>query len=101
MSSIELQKAFASQARTRGKTQYFPADVARKLVERAREAKIEVLGLDAVRLTDDATQPLMELSIDLSPELASGEDADSWTRALEFLQRNESSDVLFEVVLDP
>lgn len=68
------------------------------LIERARQARIPVLGVDAFILSNEATQPMMEHSADFTSRRKDSA-VDSWTAAAEFLRAYRSTDFYFEVVL--
>lgn len=91
-----IEQEFADRGVLRGTVFMLRARDAMEMVRRCREEGIEVLGLDAFRLTEKTTQPLMEQSIDLS---APGE-GDCWTRAEAFLAARSDSELYFEVVID-
>lgn len=92
----EIESAFQGRGVVRGGILFLGASDAVALTEAAREKGIRVLGVDGFRLTDNATQPLMEHSVDFSSE-AGG--ADLWTKAGDFIRR-QPADLFFEVVLD-
>jgi len=91
-----IEQEFASKGVLRGAALKLLARDAMDMVRRCREEGIEVLGLDAFRLTEKTTQPLMEQSIDLT---APGE-GDCWVRAETFLAARTDSELYFEVVID-
>lgn len=80
----------------RGGILFLRASDAVALTEAAREKGVRVLGVDGFRLEDDATQPLIEHSVDFSSE---PRGTDLWTRASDFIRR-QPADLFFEVVLD-
>ena len=91
-----IEQEFADKGVLRGAVFMLRAQSALEMVRRCREEGIEVLGLDAFRLTEQTTQPLMEQSIDLTKP---GE-GDCWIRAETFLAARTDSDLYFEVVID-
>jgi hypothetical protein len=79
----------------RGGILFLRADDAVGLTDAARQKGIRVLGVDAFRLSDDATEPLMQHSVDFSSE---SRESDLWTKASDFI-RSQPTDRFFEVVL--
>ncbi len=74
-----------------------PAD-AIAFVCRCREKQVKVLGVDGFHLTEDAIQPDMGESVDLSQPPYRG--VDCWKFAEEFLNERLDSGLFFEVVAD-
>ena len=91
----EIELAFRERGVVRGGILFLRADDAVGLTEAARQRGIRVLGVDAFRLSDDATQPLMQHSVDFSPE---SRESDLWTKASDFIRR-QPTDLFFEVGL--
>ena len=90
-----IELSFRGRGVVRGGILFLPADDAVALTEAARQAGVRVLGVDAFRLSDDITQPLMQHSVDFSSE---SPGADVWTKASDFI-RLQPTDLFFEVVL--
>jgi hypothetical protein len=91
----EIELAFRGRGVVRGGILFLRADDAVGLTEAARQRGVRVLGVDAFRLSDDATQPLMQHSVDFSSE---SRESDLWTKASDFI-RCQPADLFFEVVL--
>jgi hypothetical protein len=91
----EIELAFRERGVVRGGILFLRADDAVGLTEAARQTGVRVLGVDAFRLSDDATQPLMQHSVDFSSE---SRESDLWTKASDFIRR-QPTDLFFEVVL--
>lgn len=73
-----------------------PAD-ALDMIAVCRERSTQILGIDGFQLTERATQPAMDHSIDLSRVPA---ESERWGLAEQFLRRHLDSGLYFEVVLD-
>jgi hypothetical protein len=91
----DIELAFRVRGVVRGGILFLRADDAVGLTEAARQTGVRVLGVDAFRLSDDATQPLMQHSVDFSSE---SRESDLWTKASDFIRR-QPTDLFFEVVL--
>lgn len=92
-----IEQEFAPRGILRGSVLYLRKKDALDMVQRCRERGIRVLGIDGFLLTEQAMQPLMEKSIDLS-----GLDPDAaWTKAVSFLSACHEPDLYFEIVVDP
>jgi hypothetical protein len=88
-----LIESFSNRGLKRGGLVFFTPAVALELIEALRMANVPILGLDAVRVGRNSTQPSMEHSADFS-----NESGGAWDEARAFLSANEKSDLLFEVV---
>lgn len=78
-------------------------DVANALdmVQIAELRGVAVLGIDAFELSPNATQPIMDESIDFSAEReGSPGKRDCWTAAKEFLRDRMETTMFFEIVLN-
>lgn len=92
-----LEAEFRTQKNTRGGILVLSPDEACRLIARAQEEKIRVLGIDAFILTETTIQPSMEHSVDYSDrEFFSDSD---WHIATTFIQERASYGFHFEVVL--
>ena len=91
----EIELAFRGRGVVRGGILFLCANDAVALTEAARQTGVRVLGIDAFRLSDDVTEPLMQHSVDFSSE---SQKPDLWTKASEFIRR-QPTDLFFEVVL--
>ena len=96
MTADQLEAAFRSKGEVRGGILFLRARDALTLIESAHKHHIRVLGIDAFRLSADATQSLMEHSI----EFAKLKTEDTWAAATDFLRRYDGSELRLEVVLD-
>jgi hypothetical protein len=92
-----LAAEFRTPKNTRGGILMLTAGDACRLIARAEEEKIRVLGIDSFMLTETSTQPLIEHSVDYS---ARDFVADSdWRTAIAFIEGRASLGFHFEVVL--
>ncbi len=91
-----IEQEFVAKGVLRGGALMLQAQHALELVRSCRERGIRVLGIDAFRLTETTTQPVMEQSTDYSwPN-----DKDAWSRAESFLTERIDSGLCFEVAVD-
>ena len=98
MTREQLESEFVPRGVLRGGILMLPPDEAIALVRRARAAQINVLAMDAFRITERSTQPFMEHSTDYTASSVPA-PADPWTEAEEFLSRYRETGFVFEVVL--
>ena len=92
-----LAAEFRTPMNTHGGILMLTAEEACRLVRRAEEEKIRVLGIDSFILKDESTQPVLEHSIDYS---ARGFVSDSnWQTAATFIKERASLGFHFEIVL--
>jgi len=92
-----LVAEFRTHENTRGGILMLTADEACRMIARAEEEKIRVLGIDAFVLTKTSTQPVMEHSIDYSVcDFVADSD---WRVATTFIKDRASRGFHFEVVL--
>jgi hypothetical protein len=73
------------------------AEDAYRMVRRAEEEKVRVLGIDAFTLSGGSIQPSMEHSIDYSVRSTVSES--DWNEAATFIQKKALLGFHFEVVL--
>lgn len=95
---IRIEDEYRDRAAIRGGVLMFGAEDALRMVERARELGVAILGIDVFHLTPATTQPDLGMDLNLSPP-----DADrvmSWDLAAQFLRSHGGADLYFEVVLD-
>jgi hypothetical protein len=97
MSTIEDE--FREAGVMRGGVLLLRPNDAIRMVQRPREQRILVLGLDGFVVTDSTTQPILEESIDLS-NLINRPNTTCWEIAEQFLNDRKSSNLFFEVVID-
>ena len=97
MSTIEDE--FREAGVMRGGVLLLRPNDAIRMVQRPREQRILVLGLDGFVVTDSTTQPILEESIDLS-NLINCPNTTCWEIAEQFLNDRQSSNLFFEVVID-
>ena len=72
----------------------FKKQLAIEFITECKKNKIDILGIDALLITGNTTQPNMENSIDFS---VTPKSYDNWDVAIKFL--NERSDIYyFEIV---
>lgn len=95
MREKEIELAVRGRGVVRGGILFLRANDAVALTEAARQRGVRVLGVDAFRLSDDVTEPLMQHSVDFSSE---SQEADLWTKASDFIRR-QPTDLFFEIVL--
>jgi hypothetical protein len=94
LDAADLERRFAAQGLRRAGILLFPPDIALELISEARTFKVPVLGIDGFWLSDQATQPSMEDSVDFS-----NQSVDSWDAAERFVRDRISSTIWLEVVL--
>jgi hypothetical protein len=93
-----VQDEFRKLGEIRGGVLMLSPENAVKMVQRCRKRQIRILGIDGFLLSNRATRPVMEESIDLSRWQ---NDAPScWDLAKNFLEQRKSTELHFEVVLD-
>jgi hypothetical protein len=97
MGHNHIEDEFSARGLIRGGTLFLDRDVAIAMIERARIARVPVLGIDGFRLTHDATEPSMDNSLDFT--IGDTPVADTWTVAATFV-RERPDGLIFEVVLD-
>jgi DNA-binding XRE family transcriptional regulator len=88
-----IVRSFQSRAVERGGLLFFKPSDALTVVNQLRQSGVRVLGLDAVRVGANYTQPSMADSIDLSDETTA-----NWDKAEAFLTDKLNSKFLFEIV---
>lgn len=94
----EIEREFLGQGEVRGGILLLRVDDALALIESARRKNVRVLGVDAFKLSDNTTQPMMEHSLDLSSG-ETREETDTWSAASGFIKHRELTDLHFEIVL--
>lgn len=92
-----LEAEFRTPQNTRGGLLVLSADEACRLIARAEEEKIRVLGIDSFVLKGGNTQPVIEHSVDYS--VRSFVTDSDWRTATEFIKERASLGLHFEVVL--
>ena len=91
-----LDREFAERGIVRGGLLFLRPPDAIAYVRRCAELRVPVLGLDAVRLTSTATQPILEESYDATASGVKGNQ--TWAVAESFLSSREKMDLYFEVI---
>jgi hypothetical protein len=87
-----IVKSFKNFAVQRGGLFFFHPEKAIEIIEILQTSKVQILGLDAFKITETQTQPVMEHSIDLSFS------KNSWNEARDFLNNRKTLGLLFEIV---
>lgn len=95
---IRIEHEFRGPGVIRGGVFMLGVEDAIRMVERARELGVAILGIDVFRLTASTTQPDSGLILDLS--LTGFDRAKSWDNAAQFLRPHVGADLYCEVVLD-
>ena len=91
-----LEERFTARGVRRGGILFFSAPDALEFIDAAREEQQPVFGVDAFRLTDTTTEPLLDHMLDLSvPELP----ADTWSEARQFVEQRSDCGFMFEIVV--
>jgi hypothetical protein len=85
---------FKEQSIQRGRTLYFSPLKAMEILRHLEREQIKVLGLDAVRISNNETQPFLEHSIDLSNR------EDCHKTAIRFIEEKIGLELFFEIVID-
>lgn len=99
MTAEQLEREFTERGEIRGGILMLASEAAIDLVRRARAERIPVLGIDAFRLSPEATEPDSGHTLDFS---GSSCRTNPWAEAEAFLADRVASDLRFEVVLgDP
>ena len=75
---------------------FLSAPDALDFIEAARQEHQPVFGVDAFRLTDTTTEPLIDHMLDLSGQPV---PADTWSEARQFVEERSSCGFMFEVVV--
>lgn len=96
MDAAELQNQFIDRGIVRGGMLFLSAPVAIDYIRAARGVGLKILGIDAFRLTEVATQPLQEHSTDYS---SNSEILDTWIVAESFVRQRMVLGLYFEVVI--
>ena len=96
----DIRAEFSDKALSRGALSLLRPQDALSLVARCREVGLSILGLDAFLVSSQHVQPSMEHSIDFSSEREDGLAEDGWDRAEAFIRKHETSQYLFEVVIE-
>jgi hypothetical protein len=94
MKGKDLISEFAGSAELRGGLVLFPVSTAIRFVERCKELKIQILGVDGFFLTKSTTQPSLEDSVDLSKM-----ESERYELAIDFLSQRSQSGMFFEIVI--
>ncbi len=94
MTRDELEHHFASRARRVGGLLLLAPDTALEFVQRAREARIRVLGIEGFRAAGGRIEPLLDEIADWSTH------SDGWQPSIDFLTDRRSIETLFEITLD-
>ena len=92
-----LEDEFRPRATIRGGILMFTADDAIALIDEAHKRRIRVLGIDTFRLTEKATEPQMDHTLELSNRGFYAED--DWDQCAEFIRQRAQHDFHYEVVL--
>jgi len=94
--AAELQSRFADRGITRGGVLILPPVVAIDYIKAARGIGLKILGIDAFKLTEVNTQPILEHSADFSTDLGF---SDTWSVAEGFIRERLTLGLHFEVVI--
>ncbi|MBU1534871.1 hypothetical protein KKF84_06100 [Myxococcota bacterium] len=95
--AMYLADEFRPRATIRGGTAMFAADDAIALVQEAHKQRIIILGIDTFRLTEKATEPMMDHILDLSTRGFFADD--DWGQSIQFIQERAGQGFHFEIVL--
>lgn len=90
----EILRKFESKGIVRGGILFLRSAEARELVHECEKVGARILGIDAFKLGELTTQPLMEHSITFNDLHGNHAYADS------FLRDREALDLFFEIVVD-
>ncbi|MCL6600923.1 MAG: hypothetical protein K6T81_19635 [Alicyclobacillus macrosporangiidus] len=96
MDEIELE--LSKRGIKRGGTYLLSPSDALDVVKRCRELNIRILGIDAFKLTDHTTQPVLEHSVDFSLTQDTGKG--SWFEAETFIKERFHLGLMFEIVCE-
>jgi hypothetical protein len=96
VTSDQLEREFAVRGESRGGALILTPEAAIDLVRRARAERIPVLGLDAFRLSREATEPDYHHTLDFSGASCR---TNAWAEAEAFLADRLGAGLHFEVVL--
>jgi hypothetical protein len=98
MSAIDLEQEFKSRAiRNAGGLLLLAADDAVALVRRAADARVPILGVDGMFVSERGTESPIEHIADYSAHVAAGHGCWNWAEA--FIKERRSAGMVFEVVL--
>ncbi|MEZ5933159.1 MAG: hypothetical protein R3F54_14645 [Alphaproteobacteria bacterium] len=95
----EIEREFEALGLRKGGILFPDPHIAVEMVKRCRERNVPILGIDAFRLSEGKTQPVMDESVDY----ATGSDpasrtSDRWSHAETFLREGAHSGLHFEIV---
>ena len=96
----DIETEFKEKAIIRGGILLFDPGVAIDFVRRCREERLNILGIDGFFVTETQTQPCSEHSVDFSIGNKSRSDDGHWQQAEDFVRKRETSNLLFEVVIE-
>ena len=95
----DVEMEFEARGSRRGGVLFLEPRVAVEMVQRCREGNVNILGIDAFRLSEGKTQPVMDESIDYTTTSNPASRAtDRWSHAEAFLRERLNSGLHFEVV---
>lgn len=95
----EIEREFTPKGIKRAGLLLLPASEALGMIEECKRSGLQVLGIDGFILTDKATQPLMEHSLDLSEGVGDDNKIDTWKTASEFVAARSGGKLYFEVTI--
>ncbi len=98
MSAVDIEQEFKSRAvRNAGGLLLLATDDAVALVRRAADARIPILGVDGIFVSERGTESPTEHLADYSAAVASGHGC--WSSAEAFIEERRTAGMVFEVVL--
>lgn len=92
-----IESEFIERAIVRGNLLFFRAADAINVIERCYETNKRILGIDSFKITENATQPVLEHSIDFS---TTKRNDGSWVEAKKFIEDRINEHLVFEITYD-
>jgi hypothetical protein len=96
-----LEKELANIALKRGGIFFLTGNNAVYFIEKCRENKRKILGIDSFIITENITQPVLEESIDYTCSVYKTiGDPNIWDTAISFIKARLNKEYMFEVVYE-
>jgi hypothetical protein len=92
----EVLEKFGNRAVKRGGLFLFSDKDALAVIDGARQAKMQILGIDGIFLEGEATRPSLDDSVDFT--LRGNTPADVYRASTDFIKRHANLNLFFEIV---
>lgn len=68
------------------------------VIKKCKELNRKIFGIDAFKITEKITQPILEHSIDY--KIVQESDNGNWSEAIKFLQERMNEDFVYEIIYE-